>query len=78
MQTTGSFELGYASRAILGALMEQLIASNHLSASAASDVLAKAVVSLNSCGNLVWVPCVWQFCHDGVGGKPLGPWRMTP
>jgi hypothetical protein len=23
-------------------------------------------------------PCVWQFCHDGVGGKPLGPWRMTP
>jgi hypothetical protein len=56
MQTAGSFELAYASRAILGALMEQLIASNHLSASAATDILAKAIVSLNSCGNLAWVP----------------------
>jgi len=27
---------------------------------------------------VVMGPCVWQFCHDGVGGKPLGPWRMTP
>ncbi len=23
-------------------------------------------------------PCVWEVCHDGVGGKPLGPWRLTP
>ena len=23
-------------------------------------------------------PCVWEVCHNGVGGKPLGPWRLTP
>lgn len=55
MQTAGANELGYASRAIIAALMEEFISSKLISASAASDVLDKAVVSLKGAGNLVWV-----------------------
>ena len=40
----------------------QIAASNH--------IVASRVVALG--------PCVWEVCHDGVGGKPLGPWRLTP
>jgi hypothetical protein len=56
MNTAGANELGYASTAILVALMEELIASKLLSASTASNVLDKAVVSLKSFGSLTFVP----------------------
>jgi hypothetical protein len=56
MNTSGPLELGYASRAILAALMEELISAKLLSAGAASNVLDKAVVSLKGFGSLAWVP----------------------
>jgi hypothetical protein len=56
MQTAGATELGYASRAIISLLMKELVTSNIISASTAFDILAKSVVSLQSAGNLVWVP----------------------
>jgi hypothetical protein len=56
MNTAGAIELGYASRAIIAALMKELVSSNVISTSTAFDILAKAVVSLQSAGNLAWVP----------------------
>ena len=26
----------------------------------------------------VWVPVSWKSVRMGLGGKPLGPWRLTP
>jgi hypothetical protein len=56
MQTAGAIELGYASRAIISTLMKELVSSNVISTSAAFDILAKSVISLQSAGNLAWVP----------------------
>jgi hypothetical protein len=55
MNTSGPLPLGYASQAIMIALLEELIASKLLSANAASNVSDKAVVSLQSAGNLDWI-----------------------
>lgn len=56
MHTAGPSELGYASRAIIAALLEELVSSNVLSAGTATNVLDQAVVSLKGLGNLVSVP----------------------
>jgi hypothetical protein len=56
MKMAGGHELAYASRAILSELMDELISSNALSPRAASDILNRAVVSLQGLGNLVSVP----------------------
>jgi hypothetical protein len=56
MNTAGASELGYASRAIVGALLEELISTKLLSAGAATNVLDQAVISLKGLGNLVSVP----------------------
>jgi hypothetical protein len=56
MKMAGGHELAYASRAILSELMDELISSKVLSPSAASDVLDRAVVSLQGLGNIVSVP----------------------
>ena len=55
MNTAGANELGYASEAILTALMEELIASNVLSVGTASTVLDKAAANIQGSGNFVWV-----------------------
>lgn len=55
MNTARAIELGYASRAILSALMEELVSSKVLSPSAASAVLDKAVANIQGAGSLVWV-----------------------
>ena len=52
MNTARAIELGYASRAILSALMEELVSSKVLSPSAALD---KAVANIQGAGSLVWV-----------------------
>jgi hypothetical protein len=56
METAGPNELGYASAAILTALLQHLIEIDIVSGQAASDILDKAVVSLKGFGNLVFVP----------------------
>jgi len=55
MNTAGAIELGYASRAILSALMEELVSSKTLSPSAASAVLDKATADIHGAGSFVWV-----------------------
>jgi hypothetical protein len=55
MQTSGAQELGYASRAILSALIDELIATRALSPDAASRVLDKAVTNIRNADNYVWV-----------------------
>ena len=56
MNTAGAIELGYASRAIISTLINELVSSNVISTSTAFDILAKSVVSLQTAGNLAWVP----------------------
>jgi hypothetical protein len=56
MQMAGGHELAYASRAILSELMDALISSKALSPGVASDILDRAVVSLQGLGNIVSVP----------------------
>jgi hypothetical protein len=56
MIISGPSELGYANRAILGALLEELVLTDRISASAAIHVLDQAVVSLKGLGNSVSVP----------------------
>jgi hypothetical protein len=56
MKMAGGHELAYASGAILSELLDKLISSKALSPSAASDILNRAVVSLQGLGNLVSVP----------------------
>jgi len=64
MNTAGAIELGYASRAIISTLMEELIVSNVISTSTAFEILAKSVVSLQSAGNLAWVPGAVAVVRD--------------
>jgi len=71
MQASGATESGYGSVAILGALLEKLITLNlRTPASAATDVLDEAVISisLKSLGNLVSVP-------GAIGGRQPTPQR---
>ena len=56
MKMAGGHELAYASRAILSKLLDELISSGALSASAATNVLDRAMVSLNGLGNIASVP----------------------
>jgi hypothetical protein len=55
MNTAGAIELGYASRAILSALMQELIAKKVLSPETASTVLAAAATDLQGAGGYAWV-----------------------
>jgi len=55
MQTAGAIELGYASRAILSALLDELVSNNALNASSASAVLQRAEIGIKAAGNYVWV-----------------------
>jgi hypothetical protein len=64
MNTSGSIELGYASAAIIGALLEELIASKLISYSIASNVLDKADVSIKGLGNITSVPGALQVVKD--------------
>jgi hypothetical protein len=52
----GGHELAYASRAILGELLAELISNKALPPSAAGAVLDRAIASLQSLGNIVSVP----------------------
>ena len=56
MNKAGGNELGYASRAILSALLDELISSQVISPSAATVILDRAEVSLQSLGNNVSAP----------------------
>jgi hypothetical protein len=55
MNTAGAHELAYASRAILNALLDEIISKEVLTAAAVSKVLDRSVVSLQSLGNLASV-----------------------
>jgi hypothetical protein len=56
MKMAGGHELAYASRAILSELLDELFLSGALSASDTTNVLDRAMVSLNGLGNIVSVP----------------------
>ena len=56
MNMAGGHELAYATRAILSELMDALISNNALTPDAASAVLNRAAVSLQSLGHIVSVP----------------------
>lgn len=56
MNTAGANELGYASAAILGALLDRLIVGGVLSATDAAAVLDNAAGTLSGFGNLTFVP----------------------
>lgn len=64
MTTAGAHELGYASAAIVGALLEKLVTSKLISTSTAADVLDEAVVSLERLGNLAHIPGAIRVVGD--------------
>jgi hypothetical protein len=64
MQTAGASELGYASAAILGALMDWLVIRGTLKPDDASGVLADADRTLASLGNLTSIPGARRVIGD--------------
>lgn len=56
MNMAGGHELAFASRAILGELLAELVASNILTADAVGSVPDRSIVSLQGLGNIVNVP----------------------
>jgi hypothetical protein len=64
MNTAGAIELGYASAAIVGALLERLVAAKAISADDATGVLDDAIVSLQSLGHLASIPGAIRVVGD--------------
>lgn len=62
--TANGNELGYASPAILTALLDELIAGQVLTAAAAAAVLQRAEVSLKEAGEFVWVKGAVAIVQD--------------
>ena len=56
MNMAGGHELAYASRAILGELLAELVANKVLTADTIGSVLDRSIASLQSLGNIVSVP----------------------
>ena len=64
MNTAGAIELGYASAAIVGALLERLVANKTITPADAKVVLDDAIVSLQSLGHLVSIPGAIRVVGD--------------
>jgi hypothetical protein len=64
MNTAGAIELGYASSAIVGALLERLVVKGVLSPAETKIILDDAIISLQSLGHLVSVPGAIRIVSD--------------
>jgi hypothetical protein len=56
MNSAGAHELGYASVAIVGALLDRLVINKVISRSDAAAILDDAITTLKGLGNLASVP----------------------
>jgi len=64
MNTAGAHELGYASAAIVAALLDTLIRNRLISRADASGTLNDAVAALQGLGNLASVPGAIRIVGD--------------
>ena len=64
MNTAGAHELGYASVAIVGALLDRLIINKVMSRSDAAAILDDAIATLKGLNNLASVPGAVRVVGD--------------
>jgi len=64
MNTAGAHELGYASAAVVAALLDTLIRNRIISRADASNTLDDAIAALKGLGNLASVPGAVRIVGD--------------